>query len=737
MTASCASTSDAARRCVSRRPRLRASLLALAAALPLALAAADAPSSLPDVPWQLPPRAVTPTGVDRDHFLAPLERGARAMRGLQDARGAIVDPYVKREFQYATPYFAHAVGQLLASGRGVDLRDAGVRAMDHATRSVAGGAAAIPDRHGEFYLPALSEALALYEGRVEDARWREWQARLRTPLWDVLDGYGEHTNNWRTYAMRGEWLRSVHALAQRDATVAFIEQSWHDFQRERMTRSRWNLYLDHSSDPNSQAVEAVGRGNLAALLAAGYHGPSAGEMQALVDRATRTSLLLQDPTGQAPPNGRTDDHVWNDILYQLCFEIAAERAAAAGQDRLAGQYRRAASLAFRSALRWQRDDGAFSVTKNFFDNAWRVGYQPASQWTNYNGAVLIHLAEAFAVRQTPIEEQPTPAEIGGYAFENDPQFGSAFVNAGGLQLMINLRGEVDPAKYNVYWTPIGVARVSRAGWESRLGPLDGVRDTFSGRGVTLGPTWREGTRWVRLADVPDRYRGRFEVALATPALTIATVHYAPVAGRQGPSFALTFTVTPDLVLARLTHDATVPVGWTLPVLADDGRGPLRTAAGDGIVSAAYDEAGDAQTYLVPGPAAIDASEDAVLGPAGWLRPVRAESNDVVIYPRRAGEPTAAQVRAGMRLDDDGITTPLVRVRGQVAIGRDYAGGRARAVDLDGDGADDLRFTDDTSFTARLEGGRVSWIETDRAVSGHVHGRSLRLAAHVPTRVVAP
>jgi hypothetical protein len=696
------------------------------------------PPTLPDTGWRTVPRAWKPTGLTRASFLDPLERGVRAMALLQNEQGAIIDPWMRREFQYATPYFAHALGLLLKSGRAADLRTAGLRAMEHSTRSFAGGAAAIPDRHGEFYIPALAGALELYRGIAPEAQWDEWRRRLLAPVLEVTDGYRQHLNNWRAYAMRGEWMRVRAGLAQRAPAVEYIESSWRDFQRERLTRSRWNLYLDTSSDPNSQAVEAVGRGNLLGLIATGYDGPSAAEMDKLITRATRMSLLLQDPTGQGPANGRTDNHVWNDILYQLCFEMEAERALARGDSKLAAQYRRAASLAFLSALRWQRADGAFMVTKNFFPNEWRTGYQPASQWTNYNGAVLIHLAEAFEARHSEIEEAPAPAETGGYAFANDPQFASAFANAGGMQMMANLRGEIDPAKYNRYWTPLGIARFSRAAWDSRLGPLDGARDTYSQRGVTFGPTWRAGARWVRLADVPERYEGKFETSLATPALVLCAITYAPKPSASGPGFVLNLTLTPDGILVRTTAENAPEWGLTLPVLEDDGRGPLRLTVEPGIVRSGYDfggpAAGDEQTYLFEGAPAVSLDDDAVKDSAGWIKPVRALAGTVFVYPRNAAGPSAAAVRAGLRVTSEGFESPLVRVSGRIAIGRGYAGGMARALDLDGDGTPELTFSDETGFIARHRQGRITALETDRAVTARYRNRSLQLRSHEPLTI---
>src|SRR5262249_21656573 len=157
----------------------------------------------------------------------------------------------------------------------------------------------------------------------------------------------------------------------------------------------------------------------------------------------------------------------------LAFEVMAERAYKQGDALQSGQFRHAAMLSFQSIQRWRRTDepwaGSYSITKNRFDPALRVGYQDASQYSNYNGSLMFHLAEAWHVRRHAMEEHPTPAEIGGYALATDPEFASVFANAGGLQMQANLRGQ-GPATSGNRWTPLGVVRFARIGWDSRLGP---------------------------------------------------------------------------------------------------------------------------------------------------------------------------------------------------------------------------------------------------------------------------
>ncbi|MBI4873661.1 MAG: hypothetical protein HY822_03395 [Acidobacteria bacterium] len=426
-----------------------------------------------------------------------------------------------------------------------------------------------------------------------------------------------------------------------------------------------------SFDLESHAVEAVGRVNLLALIAAGYDGPYADEIRTAVERATRVSLLFQDPSGQCPMNGRTGDHVFNDVLYALAFEIMAERAHTQGDARLAAQYRHAAMLSFQSIGRWRRTDpdweGSFYITKNHFDPAERVGYQPASNWGNYNGAVMMHLAEAWLARKSPIPEQPAPAEIGGYALAADWGFGSVFANAGGMQLAANLRGDTIP-RYDTYWSPLGVVRLGRVGWDTRPGPSDGVRDTASKRGVTFAPTWKgSGGAWVRLADVAESYRGQFDVVFCHPLLVRCRIQYQPIAEGGGLRFQHEFTLTPDGILARLTASGAGEFGVTLPLVEDDGK-PLETAVGDRVASTRYPGAADQQNFIALDPEArFDRTEPPLRSPYGWLRRVRLTGN-VFVYPRGAGDPEAETVRAGFRRTRTGLYSPLGRVEGNLYIG---------------------------------------------------------------------
>ena len=157
-------------------------LAALAAAL---RAAAPAPVVLTG--YHLTARPWKPLAIPKDKYLDAIEGVCRYSIRHQDAEGAIIDPFLKREHQYATPYFAYATGALIHAGRAPDLLPYGVRAMDHATKCFAGGNSAIPDQHGNFFIAALAGALELYVGHVPESTIAAWRERLKKPRREIQE----------------------------------------------------------------------------------------------------------------------------------------------------------------------------------------------------------------------------------------------------------------------------------------------------------------------------------------------------------------------------------------------------------------------------------------------------------------------------------------------------------------------------------------------------------------------
>jgi hypothetical protein len=720
--------------------------------------AQDIPVTLPELSYHLTARPWEPIKTSSEQLLKTIEEICEIAAKFQAENGAIIDPYLNREHQYSTPYFGFAVGVLLKNGTSYHLKKQGILAIEHATKCLAGGKTAIPDAHGEFFIAPLSKSLELYKEYIPDSTYQNWKKRIGTPIEKVMGDLSGRLNNWRTYAMKGEWFRAQTGLVPVNQAINFIENAWNfQTQRQRIFLDKWNLYQDWSSDPQSYAVEAVGRANLAALVLEDYSGPAKNEILQAVRQGTQTSLLLLSPDGQCPPNGRTDNHIFNDVIYQLLFEMMGEDAFSREEKQLAGQYRHSANLAYNSILRWRRKDprwfGSFFITKNFFDPQARIGYQPASQWGNYNGAVMLHLAEAVLVRKSMIPEQPSPTEIGGYAFCTDARFSSFVANAGGMQILVNLRG-ASVAKYDKFWTPLGVVRFSRTNWDGRLGPSDGIYDpesgtevfftrgsdetvdTFkAGAGITFGPTWKQGDHWVRIADLFKHYRITPSIEYVHPLLVKFTLTYHYVTGRGGPYFRQEFTVTPDGILTKLISLQKIPYGLTLPLLEDDGR-KLQIKIIPSIASTTYPNGPDKQNFIcLNSDAKLEESGPAIQSTYGWLKPIRVSSESdtisVFIYPKGPGDPSAEEVKNSFRIEKNGFVSILGKIDNLIYIGRNAAGGMGNVIHLNSDQRADIQFNQICCFMLQLKDNQIKRGEVDRDVTMTYLGNNYHLTAFQP------
>ena len=567
------------------------------------------PASLPDFSWQLTARPWRPAEMSEKVLLDQMEKALRAMAPLQQWKtddpkdknnGAIIDPFDKKEVQYGTPLFAFNVATLATFGRCGDLIEQAARAMDRATLDISDGKA--NDYHGEFFCAPMVKALRLLETlkpkhpEISHERLALWKQRMKTRRESFMDL--KVKQNWRTFAMKGEWLR------QQDGYIKdgekWIEACWTEAkegcQRERFRRDldkhglkpHFFLYHDDTADPETFAYNGATTANLLDFLESGYKGASAGEMREIISRNLRASLFMMSASGEAPGGGRTGDHIWDDSIYANAFIHMAEISNREGNPRLAGQFRRAVNLLLESHARFQQENGWFSITKNRFPAALKNRYATWSGIANYEGFTLACCSEVLLATKSKIEEQATPSEIGGYAMNLDPEFASVFLNAGGMQAQLCTRGETD--KYGgVQWHALGITRFSRSGWDGRLGPGAGhVNPDFSD-GFTFSPTFLEDGKWKRVCLEPKRFEGSFKAAFVHPLLTRGTFTIAPVSGQSGPTFTMHVTLTPDGALIDTASDAK-DFGVIWPLLEFDGRTVLNKNISANIASISYPKA---------------------------------------------------------------------------------------------------------------------------------------------------
>jgi len=179
---------------------------------------ASLPPDLPEFHWHLTARPWQPVNAPKSELLDRMDKAMHAMVPLQywnendpgnKINGAIIDPFDKKEIQYATPLFAFNVATLLTEGRAADLVTSGVRALDRATLNISTGPA--NDYHGEFFCAPMVKAIRMYESlqskypEITSERLKIWKERMKTPRKVFMNMNVKQ--NWRTFAMKGEWLR--------------------------------------------------------------------------------------------------------------------------------------------------------------------------------------------------------------------------------------------------------------------------------------------------------------------------------------------------------------------------------------------------------------------------------------------------------------------------------------------------------------------------------------------------
>lgn len=533
-----------------------------------------------------------PTKLDKREYLRLADGIVRYFAAYQDARGAIIDPFEKRERQYSTPAFACASAVLYASGYNRELLPVCVKAMDAAINDLVAGKSA--DNHSNFYTVMLMQAYEILQKSVPKTdlmRWRENLSRLVPEK--IYRFKPQSETNWNLVAASGEWRR---ARAGMSSDLTWMQTAL-DAQMKLWTE--YGMYRD-PNDP--LAYDHFARYYVEDLLMNGYAGQHAALLRELVDRAAWTSLFMQSPHGELPCGGRSAHHQWNEAEQAMTYEYYAAEFAKKGDKGAAGAFKRAARLSVRSVGRWQKPSGELWIVKNRFDSELRYGYDSYSFHSQYNLLTAAKLCNAFLRADDRIKELPSPAETGGFVFALQPAFHKVFANAGGMYLEIETRAD---SSYN----PTGLLRVHRAGVNPQLTVSDGVTlnpayktPKLPTRALAIGPAWRDRNGdWHSLAEHDRKVLRDADLKVTgenSAARLEFEVKYNGNFRGGATSVRQKFTVTPEQV--EVTDIIEGDVGGArayLPLFLSDGQNETTVEVTGNHASATLKN-GDAQTYKV-------------------------------------------------------------------------------------------------------------------------------------------
>ena len=527
---------------------------------------------------------IIPTGLSRADYLTTIQGIVDYFKNHQSASGRIIDPYLKREFQYSTPCFAWAASVLVVHGGRPDLLPRASAALEAALSELA--ADKVADDHGDFFTFPSMLAYEQLKDRVPPDRKKKWEALIRAidpsrVYQFTLDAGKPTLHNWNVVNLAGEFLRHRAGFVD----LSFVERHI-PVQLRRFTAE--GLYRDPEVP---MAYDHFPRQFFAVMLGRGYDGRYKSTLERLIDRGAWTSLLMQSSTGEWPTGGRSAQHTWNEAMQAVTYEIWAARKEREGDHMAAAAFKRAARLALQSVRRWIRPSGELWIVKNRFDPSDRHGFETYSSHSQYNLLTASLLAVAWQQADDTVQEGPSPADIGGFAFRL-PAFHKIIANAGGLY--VEIETAADPR-----YDSTGLVRVQRAGVDSLVGPTDG--SPINGEALAVGVAWPMQSGWKSLAEL-SHPGVDFTVASAAPQRVRFTVSYRTVAPRA-ITVVESYELTPTSVRVAVDVQGSGPsLQIRFPVLTTDGARSLRiTVSGSSV---RVDLGSSRETFRVESPPGV-------------------------------------------------------------------------------------------------------------------------------------
>jgi len=437
------------------------------------------------------------TELTKKDYLTLIAGNVDFWKNYQNAAGAIIDPYEKKERQYATPAFALASAILVRDAGRADLLEISVRSMSFATAALANHTTA--DFHADFYIPMLMHARLILKDKVSADTLATWDKNFKSIVPEKSYHDIKAGGNWNLVQVSGEWERRKQGLVAEDQLAAqekYLEQCMAT-QENRFTR--FGMYEDPNSPLAYDAFPRLWLEDMTAVDA--YKGPHLDKLQRFLTLGSFSGMLLVSPSGEWACGGRSAHHQWNEAENTLIAEINANRWKERGRDDIAGAFKRMAHLGLESMKRFQRPSGEMWIVKNFADPARRFGYEGYSFNSQYNLLPMGMLTMAYEHADDAIAERPIPSESSSYVFDARETFHKVCAAAGGYYVLIDT--SADP-----HYNATGLQRVHRAGValspltdsaaaERAFGPLDEKEK----RALTVGIEWQESSGdWRSLAE---------------------------------------------------------------------------------------------------------------------------------------------------------------------------------------------------------------------------------------------
>ena len=355
--------------------------------------------------------------------------------------------------EHGFPRLGVNIGVLIAHGRRTDLTDAFTEIMDICC-------AEIPTRKAanDFSLREVCCCLMLIEEKktVSDELIQKWKKQIAAfDPWKYCNVVAKspHTpaNNWALFAAVSEFTRGV--LCKTD-TSEFVD--W-QLSSQLLLLDENGMYKDDPPE-NPIVYDIMPRLLFAFLLAFGYSGKFAAQIENALDKAAPLSLKMQSVTGEIPYGGRSNQFLHNEAMAASYYELEAVRFFKKGDCKTAGEFKAAARLAAEKLLEYL-SLCPISHIKNRYGVNTMLGCEDYGYFNKYmiTAASNIYMGCIFA--DDSIEPTAAPAEKGGYIISTSDDFHKIFLNAGGYFAEMDTRADM-------HYDANGIGRIHKKGCSS-------------------------------------------------------------------------------------------------------------------------------------------------------------------------------------------------------------------------------------------------------------------------------
>ncbi|ANE45388.1 hypothetical protein SY83_02555 [Paenibacillus swuensis] len=347
-----------------------------------------------------------------------------------------------------------------------------------------------PDDMADFAIKEMMFSLFIMKDAslLGDVELHQWDRLLIQ-----LDPYV----NYRNVAKDEASKKKLHNINIYNMIGEFLREQWGLTDTKDYFAEHWPAQIQHFDtetgmyrDPGCPMLyDITTRCHVQMLLEFGYKGPYANQLDHLLRLGGNVTLYAQSAAYEFPYGGRSSQFLFNEALIAANAEYEAKRFFSYGDHVRARKFKRAASLAVESVVRWLDMEPPRHL-KNRFPIESKHGTEPYGYYDKYMITFGAFIGMAYWFAQEDIEEYACPAETGGYVWRAPDDFHMIIANAGGYSVQID-------SLANLAYDATGLGRLHRAGFPTELAlstPLSAgeyyeINSDLGRVHATMGPGW--------------------------------------------------------------------------------------------------------------------------------------------------------------------------------------------------------------------------------------------------------